>query len=43
MDATPYVLRHTEGGCKSINGTGGVGEDGEFGDFESLADGVDII
>jgi hypothetical protein len=37
------VLWHAEGSGKGVDGASGVSQDGEFGDFKSLADGVYII
>lgn len=37
------VLRHTQSGRKGVDGASRVGQDREFSNFESLADGVYII
>lgn len=37
------VLRHAEGGRKGVDGAGGVSEDGELGDLESLADSIYVV
>lgn len=43
MNPPPNMLRHAKSGGEGVDGTGGVGEDREFGDFKSLADGINVV
>lgn len=43
VDAATDMLGHAKSGGEGVDGTSGVSQDGEFGDFKGLADGVDII
>jgi hypothetical protein len=43
VDAATDMLWHAKSSGKGVDGASGVSQDGEFGDFKSLADGVYII
>lgn len=43
VDAASDVLWHAKGSSEGVDGACGVSQNGEFGDFKSLADGVYII
>ena len=43
VHAPADVVRHAQGRREGVDGAGGVGEEGEAGDVEVLADGEDVV